>query len=95
VKYGDEYSYENCPRAKILRRDHHKVQTLDDERIIIRYNDYQNDPLSEGDPLNAIAARGDLRKEPIPFFAFDAKVTSYSRIKNNVSGCKTISPNCQ
>lgn len=82
-KRGDKYSYERAPRANIFRRDQHKVQSLEAVKRILRYNDFQNDAYSLNDSVNAIAARGDLRQSPIPFFAIDCKVTSYSKIQHS------------
>ncbi|XP_054928991.2 putative phospholipase B-like 2 [Dermacentor andersoni] len=65
-EYGDYYTYENCPRAKLFRRDHTKLKDLDSVTAYMRYNDYKNDPLSRCNctppynPVFAIAARHDL-----------------------------------
>lgn len=58
--YGDWFSYSLCPRAKIFRRDHGKVHDLTTMQKMIRYNDWQNDPFSQGNPCNAISSRCDL-----------------------------------
>lgn len=58
-----------------------KVQSLEAEKRLLRYNDYKNDPFSMGNPTYTISARGDfLEGKKRPFFAYDAKVTSWSRI---------------
>ncbi|KAH7953697.1 hypothetical protein HPB49_011491 [Dermacentor silvarum] len=65
-QYGDFYTYENCPRAKIFRRDHVKVKDMNSMIKLMRYNDYKNDPLSRCNctppynPTYAIAPRFDL-----------------------------------
>jgi hypothetical protein len=65
-KFGDFYSYENAPRNKIFARDQGKVEDLDSMMKLMRYNDYQNDPLSRCNCTppysaeNAISARCDL-----------------------------------
>ncbi|XP_075553798.1 putative phospholipase B-like 2 [Dermacentor variabilis] len=65
-EYGDYYTYENCPRAKLFRRDHTKLKDLDSVTAYMRYNDYKNDPLSRCNctppynPTFAISARNDL-----------------------------------
>jgi len=58
--YGDYFSWDKCPRANIFRRDQGGVVTEADMRRIMRYNNWKYDPLSLGNPDNAIAARGDL-----------------------------------
>ncbi|XP_054928985.1 putative phospholipase B-like 2 [Dermacentor andersoni] len=66
AKYGDYYSYEHCPRAKMLKRDHEKLTDMDSIMTYMWYNDYKNDPLSRcnctppQNPAYAIAARYDL-----------------------------------
>lgn len=72
--------YHQSPRAKIFRRDHHKVQDVEAMKKIMRYNDYQHDPFSEGDPSKQICARRDISTATIQGRAFgciDSKVTSY------------------
>eukprot|EP01028_Stygiella_incarcerata_P004746 TRINITY_DN2062_c0_g1_i1.p1 TRINITY_DN2062_c0_g1~~TRINITY_DN2062_c0_g1_i1.p1 ORF type:complete len:552 (+),score=127.28 TRINITY_DN2062_c0_g1_i1:94-1749(+) len=82
-KYGDNYSYERCPRALIFKRDASSVKNMDDAKLIMRYNDYLHDPISKGNPIAAIAARADLpcsdpKYTEHAFGAVDAKLTSYS-----------------
>jgi hypothetical protein len=59
-QYGNQYSYTEAARAQIFRRDEHAVQTIDDMKRIMRYNQYQTDPLSLGDACRGISARCDL-----------------------------------
>merc|ERR1711998_78674 len=61
-KVGQDESYDLAPRAKIFRRDQAKVVDMTSFKRIMRYNDWKNDPYSEKNPDNAIAARGDLRQ---------------------------------
>ncbi|KAJ8037244.1 Phospholipase B-like 1 [Holothuria leucospilota] len=63
AKHGPDMSYQLAPRAKIFRRDQGSVKDMDTMKTIMRYNEYTTDPYSEGDPVNAICARGDLRQE--------------------------------
>jgi len=49
-----------CARAQIFRRDAPSVQTMDDMKKIMRYNQYQTDPLSLHDACKQISARCDL-----------------------------------
>jgi hypothetical protein len=65
---GAYFTWGNYSRANIFRRDAPGVATLADMQRIMRYNDYENDPLSTqgmigwppSSPINAISARGDL-----------------------------------
>jgi hypothetical protein len=80
AKTGDFWSYENNPRAKIFRRNATSVNDLDAFKSLMRYNDWQVDPLSLGDAGNAPASRYDLKPEGMSrrecFGAMDAKVTN-------------------
>lgn len=79
--YGDQYSYENCTRFKMFQRDHVRVQSFDDMKLAIRYNQYQTDELAGGDPYNSICSRKDLRTSSASTSGgVDGKVTSYSRM---------------
>lgn len=49
--------------------------------------DYKTDPLSKGDPMNAICSRGDLRSSPYADGGYDTKVSSVNMMadsKNSV-----------
>lgn len=59
-KYGDMFSWSECARAQIFRRDQGKVGDMEGMKRIMRYNDYQNDPLSLHDACRGISARCDL-----------------------------------
>lgn len=67
AQFGDYFTYDEAPRAKIFRRDHHKVKDVETMSRMMRYNDYKNDPLSICDKCHpkqnamfAISSRGDL-----------------------------------
>jgi hypothetical protein len=68
-KFGDYYSHDSCPRAKIFARDQSKVHDIDSMMQLMRYNDYQHDPLSRCNctppysAINAISARSELNPE--------------------------------
>jgi hypothetical protein len=88
-KYGNEYSYSMCARAQIFRRDAPNVQTMDDMKKIMRYNQYQTDPLSLHDACKQISARCDLNTpwsgETLngwsAFGGIDSKMTDNTMIK--------------
>lgn len=77
-KYGDFFSYTRNARARLFRRDQGSVVDVPSLQRLMRYNDYQHDPLSHCDcspPFSAelaIAARGDLNAAngsySLPFF---------------------------
>jgi len=80
--YGNDFSYSKCPRAQIFSRDAGKVNTLEQFRRMMRYNNFQNDPLSLQDACNSISCRSDLN---VPwgsgytwaaFGAIDCKLTT-------------------
>ena len=80
-RLGPSHSYELAPRATIFRRDEATVVDMTTFQKIMRYNDYKNDPLSKGNPDNAICARGDLRTEAqggaTPGGCLDTKTSDY------------------
>ncbi|KAK7175517.1 hypothetical protein R3I93_002435 [Phoxinus phoxinus] len=75
-QYGEDFSYDLCPRAKIFRRDQSSVNDLTTLKHIMRYNDYKNDPYSQGDPCKSICCRNDLLEhQASPGGCYDTKVT--------------------
>uniref|UniRef100_A0A8C3AZ81 Phospholipase B-like n=1 Tax=Cyclopterus lumpus TaxID=8103 RepID=A0A8C3AZ81_CYCLU len=75
-RYGEDFSYDLCPRAKILRRDQARVSDLNSLKHIMRYN--SRDPYSKGHPCKTICCRNDLRpRRPQPGGCYDTKVTDY------------------
>jgi len=90
---GNQFSYTECPRALIFKRDQSKVNSLKSMQWIMRENDYKNDPLSGGDPGNAISSRFDLEpfgNNSIPFGGVDSKITSFKMFNKELS-CIAIS----
>jgi len=81
--HADMFSYRENPRARIFAREQSSVQNICDMKRVMRFNQYQTDPLSEGCPGNAIAARHDLMPvsgrscdiSPESNGATDAKIT--------------------
>jgi len=81
--YGTGESYDLAPRAKIFRRDHTNVTSLDSFKYLMRYNNWQNDPFSEESAGNAIMARNDLNiNRPRASGGYDTKVTNYDLFRN-------------
>jgi len=86
-QFGAYFTYDGNPRALIFKRDQGKVDGVDAMKFIIRYNNWQNDPLSQDNAGNAVASRFDLvQGNPPPYLtagpygAIDAKMTSLEDI---------------
>ena len=79
------YDYNNCGRAKIIRRDNYKIKDIESFKTFLRYNDFKNDNFSDGDACNSIACRSDLYEDKNIecFGATDAKFTSIKNFKEN------------
>ncbi|XP_060577603.1 putative phospholipase B-like 2 [Ruditapes philippinarum] len=93
-KYGDWFTYDKSPRAQIFARDHMKVKDLESMQRLMRYNDFQHDPLARCNCTppysaeNGISARCDLNPASgtYPFGALghrshggtDMKLTNYA-----------------
>jgi len=90
-KYGNYWSYEMCPRARIFRMRQGQVHDLKSMQALMRYNDWKNDPLSLNCPLNQISSRLDLAPvnntvyfcAPGAFGAVNAKITSATLMKDH------------
>ncbi|XP_067938292.1 phospholipase B-like 1 [Watersipora subatra] len=79
---GLDMSYQMAPRAKIFRRDAAKVTDMDSMKHIMRYNDFKNDPYSEGNACDTICCRGDLLTSAAkPDGCYDTKVADYNMAK--------------
>jgi len=86
--FGDWLTYDMSPRSQIFRRDANQVTTAVEFQRMLRYNDWQKDPLSDGNPGNQISSRFDLVSKDAnitnpylvraPFGGVDSKMTSYS-----------------
>eukprot|EP01121_Diplochlamys_sp_Union-15-3_P000252 TRINITY_DN10254_c0_g1_i2.p1 TRINITY_DN10254_c0_g1~~TRINITY_DN10254_c0_g1_i2.p1 ORF type:complete len:540 (-),score=62.92 TRINITY_DN10254_c0_g1_i2:125-1744(-) len=83
--HGDFYSYDNTVRANIFRRNHTMVSDLQTMKSMMQYNNFQSDPLAEGQPTGAIASRFDLAPtSPMPFGGTDSKIVSSESILDRV-----------
>jgi len=82
-KYGDSFSWSKCPRANIFRRNQTLVHDLSSMKNLMRYNNFQHDPLSENSASGAICARDDLSKaNPSPMGCTDSKVANINGVLN-------------
>eukprot|EP00891_Asterochloris_glomerata_P008387 jgi/Astpho2/8387/e_gw1.00122.63.1_t len=77
--------YEMAPRAQMFRRDAAGVNDLHSLRREMRYNNYETDKYSYGDPYSAVCSRGDLAKHPVPKGCLDSKITNYQLALKRVS----------
>ena len=71
-----DFCYDTCSRAQIFAEKQAEVGNMDDMKYLINYNDYENEPLSEGDPCHTMACRGDLKTGGYPSGGIDGKVSS-------------------
>eukprot|EP00753_Platysulcus_tardus_P008372 PLAT15929.1.p1 GENE.PLAT15929.1~~PLAT15929.1.p1 ORF type:complete len:572 (+),score=269.22 PLAT15929.1:1758-3473(+) len=80
ASHGVYYSWDMYPRSQLFRRNATRVESTADLQAFMRYNNFETDPLSGGNPWNAIAARGDLVKQGganrRADGSIDAKITS-------------------
>jgi hypothetical protein len=85
VPTSQQFSYQNCARAQIFRRDAPRVATLPEMLALMQANDYENDPLSLGSPGNAISSRFDLlkTKEAFTVGGIDSKIVSLDLLAGN------------
>ena len=73
--------YTQSPRAKIFKRDSKKVNSQEDFKKFIRYNDYMNDAFSNNSASGSIAGRSDLlSKNSVCYGAIDAKYFSVKEL---------------
>ncbi|EGC40035.1 hypothetical protein DICPUDRAFT_96364 [Dictyostelium purpureum] len=81
-------AYEEDVRSQIFRRDANKVYTLSDFQAIMRYNDFQNDPLAKGDAAQQVCSRFDLNpptaEDYDAFGGVDSKVTSLDLVNQQL-----------
>jgi Phospholipase B len=80
---GNIWTWENAPRNIIFRRDEQTVKDVASAKLVMRQNDFQQDPLSRGNPSFAIASRFDLytpsmkpASKAMAFGAIDSKMVT-------------------
>jgi len=100
-KYGDWFTYDKTPRARIFKRDHSKVRDLSSMTALMRYNNFRHDPLSRCEQCsppfsaeNAISARCDLNPKngTYPFGALGHRSHGGTDMKLTSS---TMAPNLE
>jgi len=78
---GTKFSYQLVERAQIFRRDEATIVSDESMQRVMRYNQFETDPIAAGDPCNQLACRADLASDPSKrkaFGAIDAKYTSWA-----------------
>lgn len=76
---GNSFSYQLVERAQIFRRDEATIKSDEDMQRIMRYNQFQSDPIASNDPCKQLACRQDLAPDAArrqAFGAIDGKYTS-------------------
>lgn len=77
AKYGPSYTYEGAPRAHIFARNGTQVRSIEHAGALLRYNNFEHDPLANGDPMAAVSSRADLRStNAVAFGGVDSKVVA-------------------
>lgn len=85
-KYGETYTWHGAPRARVFKQRQGDVHDLNTLKKLMRYNDFEHDPIAKGCPMNQLASRGDLSPKGLEhcyrdaFGAVNSKITSSSRI---------------
>jgi hypothetical protein len=80
--HDPQLNYETAPRANIFRRNHTDVIDLSSMQLMLRYNNWEQDPYSLGNAGNQISSRFDLNvKNPSCAGGYDSKVTTWQAWK--------------
>jgi len=85
---GNAFSYQLVERAEIFRRDQGGILSDEGMQRVMRYNQFQTDPLAHGDSCAQVACRSDLAADPAQrraFGASDAKYTSAAHVRRGES----------
>lgn len=84
VENGDEYSYWDNSRGKLLARLNTEVDSVERMKWLLRHNEWQTEPESLGNSSFAMAARYDLKTINATMTgAIDAKVSSVQMAWNS------------
>lgn len=81
---GNAFSYQLVERAQVFRRDQASIVSDESMQRMMRYNQFQTDPIAHGDPCAQPACRSDLVASPAKATAFgatDAKYTSSKHVR--------------
>ncbi|GMH73832.1 hypothetical protein TrST_g1913 [Triparma strigata] len=78
---GETEGYWEAPRANLFAEMQSSVKDMHSMTYVMGWNDYLNDPNSEGKPSNAIMARDDLLRTPRAAGGIDSKASSINTLK--------------
>ncbi len=85
-QYGNDYSYLDCARGSIFRRDAGRLMIDSSSvEVFMQYNHFQSDPLSGGDPDHAIMSRDDLNTTAAAYGGIDSKYTTAKATLHSLS----------
>jgi hypothetical protein len=76
---NNNFCHDGDPRSKIFKKLANNITDISTLKYVMGYNKFQSDPLSLGNPCNAISCRNDLQPNKTisyPFGAIDAKISS-------------------
>jgi len=86
---GVSHSYQLSPRARLFRKYANTIQNISDAKLLMRYNNYLNDPLEMSDPVWAIMSRfdydrinGPQNEIRHPYGGTDTKLANFNMIQN-------------
>ena len=81
----DKYDYSGSDRPIIFRKYHSNINSLEDYKKMLRYNNYEEDECSKKDAAKTIASRYDLNTKgvgkPYCYGAIDVKFISVKELK--------------
>jgi hypothetical protein len=98
IEDGKCPEYVAAPRYSIFGAQQASVKDINTLKSLMQYNNYQHDPLSVGDPANAISSRYDLRapdQHPAPFGGIDSKLSSWTLLQSNMTSWAISGPTHQ
>ena len=87
----DSYDYSGSNRPKIFRRDHSNIDSLDDFKKMLRYNNYEKDDCSKKNAAWTIASRYDLNTNGVgKEYCYGAIDVKFASVKELMEGKNII-----
>lgn len=84
-QHGESFTWQMAPRAQVFRQRQGSATDMASLKTLMRYNNFQHDPIAQGCPMNQLASRGDLTPKGLEgcyraaFGAVNGKITSSKR----------------